>query len=132
MVMGRHTYEFVSEFGKWYYGDLPVYVLSSRGVESPGKLEKTVSTISGSPTEVAKQLADLGFSHLYVDGGKTIQSFLSEGLIYQMTITQVPILLGSGIPLFGRLPHDIKLDHLKTKSYANGLVQSRYEVMREE
>lgn len=33
LVMGRHTYEKVLTFGNWPYGDKPVVVLSSRGVE---------------------------------------------------------------------------------------------------
>ena len=66
--------------------------------------------------------------HLYVDGGETIQGFLREGLIQQIIITRIPILLGSGIPLFGPLSHDIKLRHMETRQFPNGLVQSRYEV----
>jgi dihydrofolate reductase len=33
-----------------------------------------------------------------------IQSFLREGLVADMVITTVPVLLGSGKPLFGTLP----------------------------
>jgi hypothetical protein len=41
----------------------------------------------------------------------------------------VPVLVGSGIPLFGALPHDIALRHVATRTYASGLVQSEYEVL---
>lgn len=34
-------------------------------------------------------------------------------------------------PLFGPVAADIKLRHLETRSYPSGLVQSRYEVIRE-
>jgi hypothetical protein len=37
-------------------------------------------------------------------------------------------LIGQGIPLFGRLPHDIPLRHVATRSYDGGLVQSEYEI----
>jgi hypothetical protein len=44
-------------------------------------------------------------------------------------ISRVPILIGSGIPLFGDLPRDVRLRHVGTRSFAGGLVQSEYEVM---
>ncbi|HRV96386.1 MAG TPA: dihydrofolate reductase family protein, partial [Anaerolineae bacterium] len=81
--------------------------------------------------EVIDQLTERGLTHLYVDGGLTIQGFLAEGLIQQLIITHIPVLIGQGIPLFGPVPHDIKLRHIETLSFANGLVQSRYEVVEE-
>ena len=68
-------------------------------------------------------------SHLYIDGGKTIQSFLQARLIQTLIITRIPILIGSGIPLFGNLEQDIKLKHIKTQQFDSGLVQSRYKVI---
>jgi len=43
-------------------------------------------------------------------------------------ITQVPILIGVGIPLFGPVPRDISLRHVATRCYNGGLVQSEYEL----
>ena len=65
--------------------------------------------------------------HLYVDGGITIQRFLADGLIQRLIVTRVPVLIGSGIPLFGALPHDVKLRHLATRQYASGHVTSEYD-----
>jgi hypothetical protein len=41
----------------------------------------------------------------------------------------VPVLIGEGIPLFGTVPHDIRLRHINTKQYPSGLVSSEYEVV---
>jgi dihydrofolate reductase len=128
LVMGRNTYELVLSFGEWPYTGTPVVVLSSRNLEIPDHLAGAVEWMSGSPGEVASRLAERGAQHLYIDGGQTIQGFLAAGLIQQLIITRVPVLIGSGIPLFGPLPHDIQWRHLETRSFANGLVQSRYEV----
>lgn len=68
-----------------------------------------------------------GEPHGY-DGGITIQRFLQAGLIQRLIITRVPVLIGSGIPLFGTVPRDIVLKHVATRQYARGLVQSEYEV----
>jgi dihydrofolate reductase len=84
--------------------------------------------MEGEPRDVAARLAATGSRHVYVDGGLTIQSFLRSGLIQRLTITRVPVLVGEGIPLFGAVPHDIRLRHLGTRTYASGLVTSEYEV----
>ena len=65
----------------------------------------------------------------YVDGGITIQLFLRANLVQRLVVTRVPVLIGEGIPLFGSLPHDIRLRHVATRSYASGLVQSEYDVL---
>jgi dihydrofolate reductase len=66
--------------------------------------------------------------HAYIDGGITIQRFLSAGLIGRLVITHVPVLIGAGIPLFGPVPRDITLRHVATRCYNGGLVQSEYEL----
>jgi len=66
---------------------------------------------------------------VYVDGGITVQRFLAAGLIQSLVITRVPVLIGDGIPLFGSLPHDVKLRHIETRQYKSGLVRSEYQVL---
>lgn len=129
LVMGRNTYELALSFDSWPYGEKPVVVLSSRQVNIPNSIARTVESMCAPPQEVVRRLAERGFKHLYIDGGKTIQGFLSEGLIKQLIITKVPILIGTGIPLFSSLPHDVRLHHLETRQFENGLVQSKYEVI---
>jgi dihydrofolate reductase len=64
-----------------------------------------------------------------VDGGRIIQSFLALDMISDMVITRVPILLGTGRPLFGGGQRDVALAHKGTRSFPSGLVQSHYEVL---
>lgn len=126
MVMGRHTFDLVRTFDAWPYGDKRVVVLSSKPVEIPVEWQKTVSSSSASPAELLRQLEAEGFQHVYVDGGITIQRFLREGLIDELTVTLIPVLLGTGRPLFGTLEKDIKLKLLRTKAYEFGFVQVTY------
>ena len=91
-------------------------------------IAETVESKSCSPAELVQELSERGAQHLYIDGGRTIQGFLNAGFIGQIIITTVPVLIGSGIPLFGPLTKDRKLRHIATRTFANGLVQSRYEV----
>jgi dihydrofolate reductase len=129
LVMGRNSYESALSFDSWPYGEKPVVVLSSRQVDIPDDSAMTVESMCAPPREVVRRLAERGFKHLYIDGGKTIQGFLNEGLIQRLIITKVPILIGTGIPLFNALPHDVRLRHLETLQFENGLVQSKYEVI---
>lgn len=126
LVMGRNSFDQVLSFGSWPYGNLRVVVLTTRPIDLPESLQKSVELMSGSPQEIVEKLAQSGSKHLYVDGGKTIQSFLASGCIDELILTTIPILIGEGIPLFGAIPHDISLTHLKTTSYPNGMVQSHY------
>jgi dihydrofolate reductase len=127
LVIGRKTFETVLTFDSWPYGEKPVVVLSTRPL-TPAPLGAVVERMSGTPAEIVSQLAARGIRHVYVDGGITIQHFLSDGLIQRLIITRVPVLIGSGIPLFGPVPRDIVLRHVETRQYASGLVQSEYEV----
>lgn len=129
MVMGRNTFELVRTFDEWYYGDMPVFVLTNQGVDIPDRISKTVSQMSGEPMEIVEQLKENGYNHLYIDGGKTIQGFLNAGLIDEMTITTIPVLIGSGIPLFGPVNRDIHLEHTGNRT-SGGLIQNRYRVIK--
>ena len=129
LVMGRNTYDKVLTFGQWPYGSKPVVVLSSRSLRIPGRIAECVETMSCAPAELVGRLAKRGAKHLYVDGGRTIQSFLDAGLIQRLIITRIPVLIGSGISLFGPIQRDIKLRHIETRRFSGGLEQSVYEVV---
>lgn len=128
LVLGRNTFDVVLKFPGWPYGQKPVFVLSTRALPPvpPGAV---VERMAGEPAEIASLLSARGIGHAYVDGGVTIQRFLRAGLVQRIVITRVPVLIGTGIPLFGAVPRDILLKHVATRSFASGLVQSEYEVV---
>ena len=128
IVMGRNTFDTVRAMGYWDYRGLPVVVLTSRGFQIPPDLAPTVHTDAGAPADVVARLAARGKRHLYVDGGQTIQRFLRAGLLNELTITRVPLLLGSGISLFGELGAEIPLRLIAATPSDNGFVQERYAV----
>lgn len=130
LVMGRKTFKKVLTFGEWPYSGMRVVVLSTSLTknETPEALTNEVEIHPGPVGELMTYLESSGSSSVYVDGGKVIQNFLKEGLLSQITIATIPVLIGSGIPLFGDSGRDIKLEHLKTKSFESGIVQSTYRV----
>jgi dihydrofolate reductase len=127
LVIGRNTYETVLGLEAWPYGEKRVFVLSIREI-APSPLGAVVERMSGEPAEILSQLASRGIEHVYVDGGITIQRFIRAGLIQHLTITRVPVLIGTGIPLFGEIDGDIVLNHIATHEYESGLVQSEYAI----
>ena len=129
MVIGRGTYEKVLSFPEWPY-EKKVFVLSTSLKQIPGTLNEKATLVAMKPAALLNYLSDKGFSNIYVDGGKVIQSFLKEDLIDELIITRVPELIGTGIPLFGYLDNDLRFEHIKTNIYSDGLVKSQYERKR--
>ena len=61
-----------------------------------------------------------------MDGGRTIQGFLEADLIDELIITTAAILLGDGVPLFGRIGRTLAFRAVSTKMLSPNLTQSRY------
>ena len=128
IVMGRNTLEKVMSFEAWPYAK-KVIVLSSRPLDLAIAHERRadVEVMNAAPQELVAVLAARGLHHLYIDGGITVQRFLRAGLIDRLIVTQLPVLIGQGIPLFGPLEQDICLKLVESRSFPGGLVQSTYE-----
>lgn len=71
-----------------------------------------------------------GFQNLYIDGGRTIQSFLQADLIDELIITRLPIVLGGGAPLFGELDAPLAFEHIDTQVHLSAMTQSHYRRTR--
>lgn len=127
LVMGANTFKKVLSFPEWPYEGKRVVVYSNSISEIPTHLKGKVDLFSGSLTQLIDKLADEGETNLYIDGGKLIQSFVYAGYIDTLILTTIPVLLGKGIPLFGPLKSDLKLQHISTKTFESGLVQTEYQ-----
>lgn len=125
LLMGTNTYEKVLSFGFWPYKKT-VYVLSNRIKEVPIHLKDKVFIVNGTLDEVVKTLAEKGFESIYVDGGRVIQSFLKEDKVDNLTITTMPIILGDGITLFGKIEKELEWELLKTEVLNNYAIKTEY------
>ncbi|MFZ4842131.1 dihydrofolate reductase family protein [Mycetocola saprophilus] len=125
LVMGRATYEKVLTFGFWPYPDHRVIVLSSTLTTDDPNV-----TVARDLDEALALLATAGSRGVYVDGGGVIRSFLNRDLIDEITITRIPVILGSGLPLFGTGLPEARLEHRGTAVAENGFVTSSYRVLR--
>ena len=124
LVIGRKTYDIVLSFGKWPYEDKRCIVVTH--APPPAKHGETFH--SGPIEALLDQLSKEGVRRIYVDGGALIRSFLASDLIDDITLSVIPVLLGTGIPLFGGAERRLKL--VSSRSFPSGLVQLCYNVDR--
>ncbi|MGW6820131.1 dihydrofolate reductase family protein [Streptomyces sp. NPDC055005] len=126
LAMGRNTYEKVLTFGFWPYEGKRVAVLSTTLTADDPRI-----TVHRTLDDLLAALTAQGAKNVYVDGGLIVQTFLREGLLDELTLTTAPVLLGSGIPLFGPLHADVDLTLDSAKALGGGFTQATYRVDRE-
>lgn len=124
LVMGRGTYEKVLTFDSWPF-EVPVVVMST---SLPPDTDDRIAVVR-SLDEATARLDALASRGVYIDGGQVIQSFLAADLVDEITLTRVPVMIGDGIPLFGRVPEDVRLS-LQSVETEGGYLMARYAVVR--
>ncbi|MCH9621705.1 MAG: putative protein YyaP [Chlamydiia bacterium] len=124
VIMGKNTYEVISKFDEWPYPDKKVIVLSS----SLNKIRKEAKVYNKQLDNLLNTLHTEGINHVWVDGGITLSKFINDGLIDEITITKIPVILGSGIPLFNSIKKEQRIDLINAQSYPSGLVQLKYKL----
>jgi dihydrofolate reductase len=124
LVIGRKTYEVVLGFGAaaWPYAGKRVIVLTHRTLEPKHGEESYAGDVSA----LVERLTRGGARRIYVDGGAIVRQFVAAGLVDDLTISIVPVLLGEGIPLFGKTDADIGLRLVDSRAFPSGLVQLEY------
>lgn len=127
LVMGRGTFEAVAQFPDWPYEGTKVIILSKKIEVLPKGLENKAELYRGSIEKLYERFQQEDCQGLYIDGGKTVQSFLRAGLVTDIIITKIPILLGEGLPLFGKLEKDIPLKLIEVKGFPSGFVRMHYQ-----
>jgi dihydrofolate reductase len=124
LVMGRKTYEMIVSLGRWPYGDKPVWVCSSNNITP---IEGSNFQVGSTPEEAYNAASEMNIKHLWlVGGGSLASSFLDNNLLTNISLSLMPILLGSGIKLFGSLPSPMKIKKESQKAHESGMVQLEY------
>ncbi len=123
VAMGRGSYDFIKGFTELPYGERPIYVFSSQTFEPREHFTFWART----PREAVAEWEAAGITHVYVDGGHLISQFLEAGLVDDLTLTSVPVLLGSGRPLFHRIGTSTPLRLVDSQAFPSGMLNRRYE-----
>jgi dihydrofolate reductase len=129
ILMGRKTYEVGQKMtnGKSNpYLGIKTYVFSR--TLQPGK-EKGVEIIRENAEAFVKQLKDQeGKDICLMGGGDFAKTLFEANLIDEIGFNIHPVLLGSGIPIFYEMSHQINLELLTCKPFKNGCVAVTYRV----
>lgn len=123
-VMGARTYEQSLLHPERLLAGVKTYVITRR---YPGNDGDGAEFWRGSPAALAAKIRKTSKKDVYLaGGGQLISRFIDAGLVDELRLFVIPVLLGSGIPLFVSLRQESVLDLARAVPYANGVVELRY------
>lgn len=125
LILGRNSYDTVLKFDPWPYAGKQVIVVTTR----PAVSQHSETFYNGSISTLIHELAEKGVQHIYLDGGEIVRQGLSQGIVDDITLTWLPIMLGSGIALFNDHLPEIHWKLTACRSFKNGLVQTSYQLL---
>ena len=76
--------------------------------------------------DLLDELENSGSHSIYLEGGQVVQQALACDAVTRMTVSVIPVLLGSGIPLFGNLNRPLPFRLEEVRKFGTGLVQLIY------
>jgi len=138
LVMGSATYEWILDHldvaggGRWPYRGKPCWVLSSRELRLPGGEGVDVRVVNASVGDLYDEIAAVaGDGVIWIVGGGGVASqFADDGHLDEVHLTVVPVVLGSGKPLFERPLPSGSMQLTGTRTFKNGMVELRYDAGR--
>lgn len=124
-LMGNNTYQVVKGFGEAVYPGLTNYVFS-RTAQAP---EENITWVTQNPADFVRQLKTTAQQDIWlIGGGEIIKTLYEAELIDELILTQIPVLLGNGIPLWPASNREAKLEFLELTDFGGGVVQGRWTV----
>ena len=126
LVMGRRTFDFIYRLGTWPYASKPAWVCTSRAISPlPGMNLQPAKD----PVTVLAEAESAGLGHLWLVGGGILASgFLIEHLLTDIFVVQMPVILGSGTPLFAPVPEASFLKMHRVRPNNFGMVEIQYRI----
>lgn len=128
LIMGANTYREMIKSGIYRGKDqFPTYVVTREK-----DIRKGIKThlYEGDLKELTEKVKSETDKDIYIwGGGSLITQFIDLGLLDEMNIALIPVLLGEGIPLFGRLRQSKRLELLESKTFEkSGIVLLNYRI----
>lgn len=128
IILGRKTYQKISDMGASYPLDKSVYVITRTEKEAFKNVVFYTENIKTLIENLKREnIESKNQKNIFCDGGaEIVNELLKENLIDEFYISIIPIFLGDGISLFknNRPPLNLKL--IESKSFEKGLVQLHY------
>lgn len=129
VIIGNSTYKHILELEDHFpYKNKEVYVFTSeKNKENPPEFQY----FSGDAAELINHLKvkDAPGDIWLVGGANLAETFFKEKLVDELILTYIPVVLGSGIPLFNRNTPETSLHLKKVKTY-NQFVALHYDFLK--
>lgn len=127
VLMGRKTYEVGVNVGVTNpYPQMQQYLFSRSMKESP---DAAVELVREEAAAKVRELKEGAGKDIWLCGGSELATRLFP-LIDELILKINPVVIGAGIPLFGREVETTALEAAESKSYGNGFRMERYRVRR--
>ena len=129
ILMGRKTYEVALKMSKGKgnpYSGIKSYVFSR--TLQPGQEAGVEIVQKDAAAFVRKLKGQEGKDICLMGGGDFAKTLFEAKLIDEIGFNIHPVLLGSGIPVFYEMKHQIDLELLSCKAFKNGCVAVTYRV----
>lgn len=136
VVFNREYYLMLQSYDlKWQYGDLPCYVISRHSFsETRCRNVKLLPLSDGARLNdkvlLNELLKDKGTVWL-AGNNELIATFLSMGLIDEVTLLVLPTTLGNGLPLARGSSGECRWALTDMKRYANGVLRLTYRCTKD-
>jgi dihydrofolate reductase len=98
ILMGRATYDIVLRMGEWPYAGKPTVVATNRPLPDP---PDGVEARGGAMAAIVSEFEARGCRRVWVEGGgAVVRQMLQIDRLDVLEMAVLPIVLGTGIPLF--------------------------------
>ena len=124
-LMGNKTFKQIQQFeGEFPYKGLKNFIFTQNSEQMNSD---DVEYVSGDVVTFIKELKTQPGKDIWLIGGGQINALLlNHHLIDEIIAFMMPVVLGTGIPMFHSLAEQSFLKHTESISYPNGVVLLRY------
>jgi dihydrofolate reductase len=132
LLFGRVTYEGMAAYWQSAQGEVADFMNSLPKVVFSWTLEraewKNTKLVRGDAASGVRELKRQGEGNIFVFGSADLsRTLMEQGLFDEYRLGLVPVVLGSGKPLFGRKPSRLGMKLLEARALSSGCVILRYE-----
>ena len=129
-ILGRKTYDVAQKMGGGGFGSFKLeYYVMSRTLP-PGERDGLIFTSESPAALVARLRKKKGKNIWLMGGGELARAFLIDNLVDDLYLGIVPVLLGSGLPLFPPGFPQRNFVLTENKTFSRGLISLKYQRIR--
>jgi len=131
LLFGRTTYEGMADYWRSAEGDIAELMNSLPKVVVSRSLEgadwNNTRLVRGDAAAEVANLKRTVDGNIFVFGSATLSATLTDACLFdEYRVGLVPVILGSGTPLFKHSPNRIQLELLEARPFSSGCVVLRY------